>query len=233
MWCCCHLYIKRSRLNENFKHSSVACERSDIANSQTHHSESFFGTASVAVKLPINKDRSMFEFHQHNMWSLYIWCVSKHVKSFNLLSLSTSSNKVKCYWAIHIMWILNVVFMQEMKTNGLILLMLHFYTLNIFLRHVVTNERTTLCTWNISWLCSWIFQVLVQFVKNHPCAGYMDLNFDYPNKTCGTLWSSMWLNIQLAVSMVQVIVQQTCVFIFAKSDWRNKKIALENCVRVR
>ena len=85
-------------------------ERSDIANSQTRHSESFFGTASVVVKLPINKDRSVFELHQLYMWSLYIWCISKPVKSFNLLSRSTSSNRGACYWAIHSMQILKLGF---------------------------------------------------------------------------------------------------------------------------
>lgn len=44
--------------------------------------------------------------------------------------------------------------MQEMKTNGLIILTLHFYTIIMLLRDAMTNGKTVLCTWNVSWHCS-------------------------------------------------------------------------------
>jgi len=44
--------------------------------------------------------------------------------------------------------------MQKMKTNGLILLTLHFYTITMIVRHAMTNGRTVLFTGNINCLCS-------------------------------------------------------------------------------
>ena len=67
MLCCWLMYIQRSRLNENCRHYSVTCERCDKANSLTRQSVSFFGTAGLAVKLPINNDTNLFEFHEHNL----------------------------------------------------------------------------------------------------------------------------------------------------------------------
>jgi len=58
-------------MNENCRHSSVACERSDIAMFQTRHTKSFFGTANVAVKFTINKERSVFQFHVSTLHLLY------------------------------------------------------------------------------------------------------------------------------------------------------------------
>jgi len=79
--------------------------------------------------------------------------------------------------------------MQEMKPSVLILLTLHFYTITMLVRHAMTNGKTVLYTGNISWLCSQKLQVLVSNVNNHPCAGYIGLNFDYLNKKCWTLRS--------------------------------------------
>jgi hypothetical protein len=46
-----YIYIKSSRMNEKCRHSSVACVRSDVANSSTYHSNSNIGIAGVAKKI--------------------------------------------------------------------------------------------------------------------------------------------------------------------------------------
>jgi len=38
---------------------------------QTRHTESFFGTANVAVKFTINKERGVLEFHMSTLHLLY------------------------------------------------------------------------------------------------------------------------------------------------------------------
>jgi len=48
-------YVKRPKMNAICGHSSAACERTDVANYPTCHSEHNFWTAGLAVNLQINK----------------------------------------------------------------------------------------------------------------------------------------------------------------------------------
>jgi len=50
------MYMQRSRLNGNFRHSSVACERTQVSKLPTFNSDRKFLTAGIAVKQTINKE---------------------------------------------------------------------------------------------------------------------------------------------------------------------------------
>ena len=79
---CWHIYIKLSNLFANCRHSSVACERIDVFDSPTTHSERNVWSTGGAVLLQIKKRKSFLfsESFQHNLCSLYILCISKAVK---------------------------------------------------------------------------------------------------------------------------------------------------------
>ena len=60
-----------------------------------------------------------------------------------------------------------------------------------------------------------------RIILAHP--SYIGLNFDCLNKTFVTLAIGIRLIIYLAINRQHVILRQTCLFVFAKIDRRNKR----------